>query len=73
MGIMIDRMEKKYGIVIRDDSFWSPLKRKYIKCYRIYTADGCPWENGLTYRGLQMECKNYGDTFKEIKRKVEGK
>lgn len=73
MGIMIDRMEKKYGIVIRDDSFWSPLKRKYIKCYRIYTADGCPWENGLTYRGFQMECKKYGDTFKEIKRKVEGK
>ncbi len=73
MGIMIDRMEKKYGIVIRDDTFWSPLKRKYIKCYRIYTADGCPWENGLTYRGLQTECKNYGDTFKEIKRKVEGK
>jgi len=70
---MIDRMEKKYGIVIRDDTFWSPLKRKYIKCYRIYTADGCPWENGLTYRGLQTECKNYGDTFKEIKRKVEGK
>ena len=73
MGIMIDRMEKKYGIRIRDDSFHHPFKNQYVQRYKIYTADGCLWMNGLSYRGLQSECRWYGDTFKEIKRKVEGK
>ena len=63
-------MEKKYGIVIREDSFYSPLIGKRGKCYRIYTADGCPWENGLTFRGLQAECKQYGDEFISIAKKA---
>lgn len=63
---MIEKMEKKYGIKIRDDSFWNPLTGKDCKRYKIYTADGCSWENGLTFRGLQAECREYGDTFKKI-------
>lgn len=63
---MIKKMEKKYGIRIADDSFYNPMTGKYSKRYRIYTADGCPWENGLSYRGLQAECREYGDTFKRI-------
>ena len=62
----IEQMEKKYGIFIRDDSFYDPLKQKFCKRYRIYTADGCQWENGLSFRGLQAECKRYGDTFKKV-------
>ena len=67
---MIEQMEKKYHIVIRDDSFYSPFTKRTVKCYRIYTADGCPWENGLTFRGLQAECRKYGDTFKAIARRA---
>ena len=63
---MIERMEQKYGIRIRDDSFWNPLTGKYCKQYKIYTADGCLWENGLSFRSLQIECKMYGDKFQRI-------
>ena len=59
----IKEIQKKYGITIRDDGFYSPLTGKTVKCYRIYTADGCPWENGLTFRGLQADCREYGDVF----------
>ncbi len=63
---MIKRLEEKYLIHVTDDSFYNPLTRKVCKRYRIYTADGCQWENGLTFKGLQAECKKYGETFKTI-------
>lgn len=63
---MIENLKKKYHIHIVDDSFWHPMYGKYIKRYKIYTADGCPWENGLSYKSLLAECKKYGDTFLAI-------
>lgn len=63
---MIERMEKKYGIKIVDDSFYHPLTGRYYKRYKIYTADGCKWENGLTFRDLQKECREYGEEFIKI-------
>ena len=65
--MMIERMEKKYGIIIEDDSFYNPLTGKDVKAYAIYTADGCRWECGLSFRGLQRECREYGDAFISIK------
>ena len=67
---MIENLERKYGIRIRDDSFWHPFKQKYFKRYKIFTADGCPWTNGLTYKGLLAECKEYGEEFLKIASKV---
>ena len=67
---MIKKMEEKYGIKIRDDSFYNPFKGKFIKRYKIFTADGCPWVNGLTFRGLQAECREYGEEFKRIAMKT---
>lgn len=66
MSTAVRKMEIKYGINIVDDSFFDPWTNKYNKRYKIYTADGCSWENGLTFRGLQAECKKYGDAFIEI-------
>lgn len=63
---MYPKMEEKYQIRIEDDSFYHPLTGRFYKRYRIYTADGCQWENGLSFRGLQAECKKYGETFKKI-------
>jgi len=60
-------LEEKYGITVTNDSFTNPLTGKYQKRYKIYTADGCLWENGLTYRGLQQEIKASGDIFLQIK------
>lgn len=63
----IKSYESKYGITITNDSFTNPLTGKYQKRYKIYTADGCLWENGLTYRGLQQEIKTSGDIFLQMK------
>lgn len=63
----IKSYENKYGITVTNDSFTNPLTGKYQKRYKIYTADGCLWENGLTYQGLQQEIKTSGDIFLQIK------
>jgi hypothetical protein len=37
----------------------------------MYSADGCPWENGLTLKGLREECKRWEKELLEIKQGVE--
>ena len=52
----IERLEKKYGIKVRKDFFsWESNKQ----LYKMYSADGCPWENGLTLKGLREECRRW--------------
>lgn len=70
MNQIIKRLEKKYGIKVADDSFFHPLTGKYYKRYKMYSADGCSWENGLTLKGLQAECKTWADALLEIKEKA---
>ena len=67
----IERLSKKYGIKVRDDSFSDPLTRRYQKRYRMYSADGCSWEKGLTLKGLQEECKTWEKQLLEIKANTE--
>jgi hypothetical protein len=65
------RIEKKYGVRIADDSFYNPISCKYTKAYRIYSADGCPWENGLrTLKAVQVECEKWEESLLKIKEKV---
>ena len=60
----IERLEKKYGIRVRKDFFsWDSNKQ----LYKMYSADGCPWENGLTLKGLRAECKRWEKELLEIK------
>ena len=63
----IKRLEDKYGIKVVDDSFYNPLTKKWHKLYKMYSADGCPWENGMTYNELQAECKKNAKALLEIK------
>ena len=67
----IERLSKKYGIKVRDDSFSDPLTGRYQKRYRMYSADGCSWEKGLTLKGLQEECKTWERQLLEIKANTE--
>lgn len=64
-------MEQKYGIAIVDDSYWHPLQHRFVKQYRIYTADGCQWENGLSYKSLLKEVKENKEFFLKIKAQKE--
>ena len=70
-GKGIKRLEEKYGIKVVDDSFYNPLTKRYHKLYKMYSADGCPWENGLTYNKLQAECKQYAEVLLKIKKECE--
>lgn len=64
----IERLEKKYGIKVRKDFFsWESNKQ----LYKMYSADGCSWENGLTLKGLREECRRWEKELLEIKQGVD--
>ena len=65
------QLENKYGVRIADDSYYSPLKGKFVRQYRMYSADGCQWENGLrTLKDVETECKQWAEALLGIKRKT---
>lgn len=65
------QLEKKYGIRIADDSYYS-MTGKFVKAYKIYSADGCPWEKGLrTIKAVEQECKQWEKQLLAIKAKKE--
>lgn len=71
-GVMFKRLENKYGVRIRHDGIkWTNTRREPTTLYKIYTADGCSWENGLTYKGVLMECKRWAKELLDIKSNYE--
>lgn len=58
-------LEKIYGVKIVKD--WNNGTKQF---YKMYTADGCQWENGLTLRGLNEECERWGEKLIAIKNNV---
>ena len=67
----IIQLEKKYGITVADDSYYNPIRNKFVKAYKIYSADGCRWECGLkTVKAIEKECNEWAETLLSIKRKV---
>ena len=66
-------LEKKYGVKVRDDSYWHPLWGREMKRYKIYSADGCSWENGLSREGVKKECEKWAKELLEIKNMCKGK
>lgn len=62
------QLEIKYGVSIDWDSYWSPLRQRFVRAYKVYSADGCPWENGLrTMKDVEAECKKWADALLSIK------
>lgn len=65
------QIEKRWGVSIVDDSYYD-WNCEHVKYYKIYSADGCPWENGLrTLKAVERECREWNDTLLSIKREVE--
>ena len=65
------RLEKKYGIKVKEDDIYNPFTGRTLKRFKIYTADGCPWANGLTKDGVKRECETWSQQLLEIKNKSE--
>ena len=62
------QLEKKYGIIIADDSYYNPIRGKTVKAYKYYSADGCLFSNGLqTLKAVEMDCREWSDTLIDIK------
>ena len=66
-------IEKTYGVKIVDDSFYNPKNGRFVRCYAMYSADGCRWENGLSREGVHREIERWGKDLLEIKKNVENK
>ena len=65
------QLEKKYGITLADDSYVHPLNGRFVKQYKMYLADGCPWEKGLrTIKAVEKECKEWEKQLLSIKNGV---
>ena len=64
------RLEKKYGIKVFKDEIYNPFTGRMKMRYKIYSADGCPWENGLTKAGVKKECEKYGEKLLKIKERM---
>ena len=61
------QIEKKFGVHVVDDSYYSTMLGKTVKMYKIYSADGCPWENGLrTLKDVEHECVMWESALKAI-------
>lgn len=62
------QLEEKYGVRIERDDIW--LNEYYE--YRIYSADGCPWDKGFrTLKAVEEECKTWAKELINIKNDVE--
>ena len=65
------RLEKKYGIKVVEDRIYNPLTGRTRMRYKMYSADGCPWENGLTKEGVKKECEQWAEQLIAVKEKRE--
>ena len=65
------QLEKKYGITVARDDFYNPFTGKTKIRYKMYSADGCPWDKGMSKAEIIEECELYGDELLSIKKKVE--
>lgn len=61
-------LEKKYGITVISEGFhWNDFLGKRIETFRMYSADGCPWEKGLSKKGVRLECERWAKQLLAIK------
>lgn len=66
---ILDGYRRKYGVSIMDDSFIDRSGR-FRKCYRVYSADGCRWDCGLSWKSLRAMFKADGPALMAIKMSV---
>ena len=61
-------LELKYGIeVVSEGEYYNPLNGKWTETFKIYTADGCCWEKGLSRAGVKRECEEWADDILRIR------
>lgn len=62
---------QKYGIIIVSEGYhYNPCKGKSIETFRLYSADGCCWEKGLSRKDVKAECEEWAESLLKIKANV---
>ena len=66
---MFKTLEKKYGVkVMSEGHHYNPKVGKMIETFKMYSADGCCWEKGISRKGVKLECEAWGKQLLEIKK-----
>lgn len=69
---IIDRLQKKYGIrIVSEGHHFTTYGCRQVETFKVYSADGCCWDKGLTRKGLQEMCKADADALLGIKKNAE--
>ncbi len=62
-------IETKYGVkVVSEGYHYDFFQGKNVETFKIYSADGCCWEKGLSRKGVKVECETWAKELMGIKR-----
>ena len=65
-------LENKYGItVVSEGHHYNPMTGASKETFKIFTADGCCWEKGLSRKGVKRECEEWSKSLLEIKENMQ--
>ena len=66
------QIEKRYGVFITVEEYYNPRRQRFMKDYKVYSADACLWDKGFrTLKGVEAMCKEDSKALLDIKNKVE--
>ena len=61
-------LENKYGIkVVSEGYYYYPQLGRSVESFKIYSADGCCWEKGLSRKGVKAECEEWAGHLLKIR------
>lgn len=61
-------IEKKYGVKVVSEGHWfNDYTGKFVETFKMYSADGCCWEKGLSRKGVKAECEKWSKELLKIK------
>lgn len=60
-------LENRYGIRVVEERWFNPLIGRMVTTYKMFSADGCPWEKGLSRAGVKAECERWSEQLLQIK------
>lgn len=61
-------LEKKYGIkVVSEGHHYNDRTGKMVETFKMYSADGCCWEKGMSRKGVKAECEQWSEELLKIK------
>lgn len=64
-------LEKKYGVkVVSEGKHYNPLTGKWIETFKMYSADKCCWNKGMSRKDVKLECEKWSKQLLSIKCRV---